>query len=92
MKLIVKTLNGKQLPLEIQADWTLRQVKDQIEKDHDLKADSLKIVHYGKVLDGDDKQASSFNLKEGDCIVAMVTKAKPAPKAKAEEKKEEEPV
>ena len=93
MKIIVKTLAGKQLPIEIEGDWTVRKVKEQIETDHEMKADSLKLIAYGKVLDSDDKNVSEYNIKEGDFIVAMVQKAKPAPKPKpAEEvKKEEEP-
>jgi len=88
MKIIVRTLAGKQMPLEIEADWTVRQIKEEIEKDHGLKADSLKIIAYGKVHDNDEEKASVF-IKEGDYIVAMIQKAKPAPKPKAEEKKEE---
>ena len=41
-------------------------------------------------MQSDDQKASEYNLKEGDFIVAMVQKAKPAPKPKKEEKKEEE--
>lgn len=82
MKLIVKTLAGKQLPIEVDADWSVKAVKDQIEKDHQLESDKLKLIAYGKVLDSDDKKVSEFNLKEGDFIVAMVQKAKPKPAAK----------
>jgi len=55
MKIIVKTLSGKQLPLEIDITWTIRQIKEAIEKEHELKADSLKLIAYGKVLESDDK-------------------------------------
>jgi hypothetical protein len=92
MKIIVKTLNGKQLPTEIETSWTIKQIKDQIEKDHDLKADSLKLIAYGKVLEPDEKLATDYSLKEGDFIVAMVQKAKPVAKPKAEEPKQEAPV
>lgn len=97
MKLIVKTLNGKQLPIEIEQETTIGQMKETIEKEHALKADSLKLIAYGKVLQSDDQKASEYNLKEGDFIVAMVQKAKPVAKpkpdaaeVKKEEKKEEE--
>jgi hypothetical protein len=93
MKIIVKTLNGKQLPLEIESDWTVRKVKEEIEKCHELKADTLKLIAYGKVLDNDEKSAADFSIKDGDFVVAMVQKPKPAPKAKpapVEEKKDEE--
>ena len=72
MKIIVKTLSGKQLPLESEETNTVRQIKEKIEAEHDMKADSLKLIAYGKVLDSDDKAASEYNIKEGDFIVAMV--------------------
>ena len=65
-------------------------MKEECEKVHDLKADTLKLIAYGKVLDGDDKPASEYNIKEGDFVVAMVQKAKPAPKKAPEEVKKEE--
>ena len=89
MKITVKTLSGKQLPIEIELTFTIKQVKEQIEKDHDMKADTLKLIAYGKVLDNDEKTAADYNIKENDFVVAMVQKAKPAPKKKEEDKKEE---
>lgn len=77
MKLTVKTLAGKALPIEVPDDCTVMQIKETIKKDHSLKADTLKIIAYGKVLDDNDKKATEYNLKEGDFIVAMVQKAKP---------------
>jgi hypothetical protein len=91
MKITVKTLSGKQLPLEIEASFTILQVKQHIEKEHDLKADTLKLIAYGKVLDDDSKTAEDYKIKENDFIVAMTQKAKPAPKKKEEDKKEDPP-
>lgn len=90
MKVTVKTLNGKQLPIEIDPSFTIKQVKEVIEKDHDMKADSLKLIAYGKVLDNEEKTAAEYNLKENDFIVAMVQKPKPAPKKKEDEAKGED--
>ena len=58
-----------------------------------MKADSLKLIAYGKVLDNDEKKCSEHSLKENDYIVAMVQKAKPPaqPKPKKEDEKKEEP-
>ena len=53
-KIVVKTLNGKQLPLNIAGDMTIRAVKEEIEKEHAMAADSLKLIAYGKVLDKDE--------------------------------------
>ena len=71
IKIIVKTLNGKQLPLDIDLEWTIRKVKMAIEENHGLVADTLKLIAYGKVLDKDDNLAKEYNLKEGDFVVAM---------------------
>ena len=71
MKLIVKTLNGKQLPIEISESCTVGEMKLQIEEQHALKAETLKLIAYGKVLQSDEQKASEYNLKEGDFIVAM---------------------
>lgn len=60
-----------------------------------MKAETLKLIAYGKVLDSDAKLASEYNIKEGDFIVAMVQKPKAAKKPaapKKEEVKKEEPV
>lgn len=99
MKLIVKTLSGKQLPIEVGDDWTIRQIKEKIESEHEMKAETLKLIAYGKVLDSDDKLATDYSIKEGDFIVAMVQKPKapkaakkPAAEPKKEEVKKEEPV
>ena len=80
IKIIVKTLNGKQLPLDIELEWTVRAVKEAIETNHAMAADTLKLIAYGKVLDKDENTAASYNLKEGDFVVAMVQKPKPKPK------------
>jgi hypothetical protein len=48
-----------------------------------MAADTLKLIAYGKVLDKDENTASSYNLKEGDFVVAMTQKAKPKPKPAA---------
>jgi hypothetical protein len=61
------------------------EIKNQIEKEHELKAETLKLIAYGKVLEPDEKLASEYSLKEGDFIVAMVQKAKPVAKPKPAE-------
>ena len=83
-KIIVKTLNGKQLPLNINGEMTIRAVKEEIEKEHQMVADQLKLIAYGKVLDKDENTAASYNLKDGDYVVAMVQKAKKAKAPPAE--------
>lgn len=57
-----------------------------------MQADLLKLIAYGKVMDNDAKTIKDHALKDGDFIVCMVTKAKPAPKQqpKPEDAKQEE--
>lgn len=43
----------------------------------------MKLIAYGKVMDDDSKQLKDYSIKEGDFIVVMVSKAKPAPKQEA---------
>lgn len=92
MKLTVKTLAGKQLPIEVTEDMKVGEIKQIIEKDHSMDAAALKLIAYGKVLDSDEKTAQEYSLKEGDFIVAMVQKVKKAPvpaEPKPEEAKEQ---
>lgn len=55
MKLTVKTLAGKQLPIEVEDPCSVIQLKQKIEAEHQLKAETLKLIAYGKVLDNDEK-------------------------------------
>ena len=72
MKLIVKTLAGKQLPVEIEDSNTIRELKEAIEKAHDMKADSLLLISNRKKLDKDYNKCSDHALKENDIIIAIV--------------------
>jgi len=85
MKITLKTLQGKQLPMEIQADMTVEALKNAIAEQHAMPAESQNLVAYGKVLAEAGKTVTEYNIKDGDFIVVMVKKAKPAPKAKAPE-------
>lgn len=44
-----------------------------------MKADTLKLIAYGKVLEIGEKSLKEYALKEGDFIVAMTQKIKPKP-------------
>ena len=91
MKIVVKTVAGRQMPIDIEEGNTVGEIKGIIEKTHDLKAEDLKLIAFGKILDNDSKLASEIPLKDNDNIVAM-TKPKPkkAPVKKEEPKKEPE--
>lgn len=54
-----------------------------------MAADSMKLIAYGKVLEDDNKQLKDYSIKEGDFLVVMVSKPKPAAKPKEDAKMEE---
>ena len=87
MKIVVKTVAGRQMPIEIEEGNSVGEIKQIIEKTHDLKAEDLKLIAFGKILDNDSKLASEIPLKDNDNIVAMTKpkpkKAPPKPKAEA---------
>lgn len=96
MKITLKTLQGKQLPMEIEADSTIETLKAAIAAEHDMPAESQNLVAYGKVLADGAKTVTEYGIKDGDFIVVMVKKAKPAAKPKpapvVEQPKPAEPV
>lgn len=94
MKITLKTLQGKQLPLDVEPDMTVDEMKAKIAVEHEMPAAQQNLVAYGKVLGEGEKPISSYGIKDGDFIVVMVKKAKPAPKVqppKEEPKVEDKP-
>lgn len=83
MRLIIKNLKGNQFDVEVDPSSTVAQLKQQIEEEQKIEANTQKLVAIGKVMD-DAKTVADYNLKEGDFIVVMITKpkkekAKPTP-------------
>lgn len=81
MKITIKTLQNKQLPVEIDDNATVRQLKEKIEELHTFQADLQKLIAYGKVLEDETKTLVEYSIKDGDFLVIMIVKAKPPPKA-----------
>ena len=50
------------------------EVKKNIETTHNMPADSMKLIAYGKVLDDDTKTLKDCNIKDGDFLVIMIAK------------------
>lgn len=70
MKLIIKTLDGKQIPIVLPKESTISELKTEIEKKNpNLVAATFKLKRYGKFL-SDDKNLTDYNLKDGDFILA----------------------
>lgn len=70
------------MPVEVEETFTIRQTKEKIEEEHKMAADSMKLIAYGKVLEDDSKSLKDYAIKEGDFLVVMIAKAKPAAKPK----------
>lgn len=82
MKITLKTLQGKQLPMDVEPDMTVDAFKDKIAQEHDMPAAQQNLVAYGKVLGEGQKPIGFYGLKDGDFVVVMIKKAKPAAKEK----------
>jgi UV excision repair protein RAD23 len=81
MKIIVKNLKGTQFEINVEPSYTVKQVKDIIQEEQKIEAESQKLVAVGKVM-ADDKTVEEYKLKDGDFIVVMIAK----PKVKKEKK------
>ena len=49
-------------------------MKLKIEKEHNMQADLMKLIAYGKVMEDDNKTLKDYSIKEGDFLVVMVSK------------------
>ena len=52
----------------------IKEVKAKIEKEHNMQADLMKLIAYGKVMEDDNKTLKDYTIKEGDFLVVMVSK------------------
>jgi len=71
MKITLKTLQGKQLPLEIDDTATVAECKQKIEAEHSMPADKLKLISVGKVLQEQEKTLADYGVKEGGFLIVM---------------------
>ena len=53
------------------------EVKQKIQAEHQLPADSMKLIAYGKVMEDDNKSLKEYSIKEGDFLVVMIAKVFP---------------
>lgn len=91
MKIVVQTLKGQKLDLEVHEEMLIQEVKEKIEKDLELgPAASQKLIHMGKILKNE-HNLSEAGVKEGNLLVVMVGKGKPASVASAKVEAKEEP-
>ena len=71
MKLTIKTLQGKQLPIEVPDGSTVQQLKELINTQYQFPVETMKLIAYGKILEDGAKQVTEYAIKEGDFIVMM---------------------
>jgi len=83
MLVTIKTLQQHIFKIDIDTSETVKALKTKIENERGKETYPVagqKLIYAGKILD-DNKALSDYKIEEGKFIVAMVTKAKPAPKA-----------
>lgn len=81
MKLVLKTISGKQHEVEVEPSATILDVKKLVEEEYEPA--SLRLCYNGKVME-DDQTVADAGLKEGESIVLAGRKRKiPKPPAQA---------
>jgi len=80
MKLTLKNLQQQTFTLDIDPDITVKQLKENIEKEKGAESYAVgcqKLIYAGKIM-ADDDAISKYNIDEKKFVVVMVTKTKPA--------------
>ena len=97
MKLILKNLKQVQYNVEVESEKvTVKDLKNEIEKNHGFDSSLIKLLHNGKVLE-DAKTLEEYQIKNENVIIMMNTKPKVKPNPqpievpKPSEPKKEEP-
>ena len=74
MKIVVKTLQGKQTDYVVEDDSTVGMLKQKIAQSAGLDVSTIKLVHQGTLLNEDGKQLTAYGIKEQDFLVLMTNK------------------
>ena len=76
MKVIVKNLKKVTYETTIESEEiTIKHFKEEIERQHGFKSETLKLLKEGIILD-DSKKLKDYDIKEESIITMMITKAK----------------
>lgn len=81
MKLTIKTLQQSTFTVDIEAEKTVKDLKDKIEKDHgkEYPYAAQKLIYSGKIL-ADDSKLAEYNIDEKKFVVLMITRPPPVQK------------
>jgi uncharacterized ubiquitin-like protein YukD len=74
MKITIKTLQGKPVEVEIDEKDTVADLKKKIEEKLNVEPASQKLIHFGKVLNDDNKKLIDYSIKNGEFLVLMTVK------------------
>ncbi|OLL25109.1 UV excision repair protein rhp23 [Neolecta irregularis DAH-3] len=87
MKLTLKNLKQERFIVDVEPFFTILQVKEKITQDQGYDVAQQKLIYSGRIL-ADDRTVESYDIKEKDFVVCMVSKPKIAPAVKQEKEKE----
>jgi UV excision repair protein RAD23 len=76
MRISVKSISGEKFDLEVNDSDTILQVKQSIQELKGFEVGLQKLISSGRIL-ADDSMVGTYNIKEGDMLVIMMTKPKP---------------
>ncbi|KAK7207495.1 hypothetical protein BZA70DRAFT_271463 [Myxozyma melibiosi] len=82
MQLTLRDIKRQKWTVDVEPTDTIASVKKTIQEQKGWDADLQMLIYSGKTL-VDDRTVESYNVKETDFIVCMVSKRKPAPAAAA---------
>jgi len=80
MKIFLKSLKGDKAEFEVQPEDTVLSLKQQVKEAQGHEVEQQKLIFAGRIME-DAKQLVEYGLKEGDNLVVMISKPKPAPRA-----------
>ncbi|CAR25141.1 NEDD8 family protein RUB1 [Lachancea thermotolerans CBS 6340] len=72
MKLTVKTLTGKEIPVVVDPDDKVYRIKEYLEEKEGIPPTQQRLIFQGKQID-DDKSVSSANLSSGMQLHLVLT-------------------